>query len=408
MIYPALSKKLWEQSAPTVIYIAGASGKSMAMNAIQLATRHLPEQVVLLPGVTDLAKDAVGLQKRGLVGALWAYMRKQPYPGVLCVEMHPGMNTAHAARLWPLAKKTVVVLCPFTHTGQETRKEIEAYVKQELALFLDEAKNVHIVYNADVPHITDVISDLGFGEQTSIGIQSVADIQALTVDVLAGDPVAMDGRWAGVHAKVRIGGSTLPFLAHGGVGQTHVRPAMYAVAVAQVLGVNAIDALQSLRSYSPLPGRMTLIPGIKKTMLVDDSYDSDLDSVVHALRDVAQLPLPKEQKRWAMLGELADTGAESEEMHASVGELVSTLGFSALVAVGEKAADIARGAIRGGMDQSAIFHFGDKDEAGKFVQRMMKKGDLVFIKGAASQKCETIVKELMAFPLKAKTDLLQR
>ncbi len=408
MIYPFLSQRLWKERKPAVIFFVGASGKSMAANALLTGLRHVPEQPAFLHAVRDLPMDAVTLQKRGMLASAWAVLTKKPYPATVCVEVRPGINHAAAARLLPLASKVMVVLCPFTHTGQESRAEVERYVKTELALFLDRAKDVHLVYDADVPHIADIVSDLNFGQQTTVGFDKPADIQAITVDVLAGDQANLDNRWSGVHAKMRIGGSTLPFLAHGGIGRTHVRAAMEAVAAAQWLGVNPIDSLQSMRSYTPLPGRMVIIPGVKKTMLVDDSYDSDYNSAVYALRDVAVLPLPKEQKRFAVLGELSDAGAESEEQHAAVGELVSQLPYQMLIAVGEKAADIARGAQRGGMDPNLIFHFADKDEAGKFVQRVIKKGDLALIKGSAPQKCETIVKELMAFPLKAKTDLLQR
>ena len=408
MLYPYLSQLLFKQHKPALVFFAGATGKSMAANALATAMRHIPQPPLFLHAVVDLPQAVVTLQSRSLLGSVAAIVRKQPYPTVLAVEAHEAMNNAATAHLLPLASKILVVLCPFTHTGQESRSAIERYVKSELAFVLDRAADTHLVYQADTPHISEVVSDLGFKQQTAVSFDKPSDIQALTIDVLADEAATLDGRWSGVHAKMRMGGSTLPFLAHGGIGRTHVLAGMYAVAAAKWLGVNPIDALQSLRSYLPLPGRMTLIPGVKKTMLVDDTYDADVDSVMHALRDVSALPLTKEHKRFAVLGELSDTGAESEELHAQVGESAAQLGYSMVIAVGEKAADIARGAQRGGLDTNMIFHFADKTEAGKFVQRVIKKGDLALIAGAASQKYETIVKELMAFPLKAKTDLLQR
>ena len=55
-----------------------------------------------------------------------------------------------------------------------------------------------------------------------------------------------------------------------------------------------------------------------------------------------------------------------------------------------------------------VFHFIDQVEAGKFIQERLKQGDLVVVKGSKEHKLETIIKELMAFPLKAKEDLLVR
>lgn len=409
MLFPKLAVSLWKKRSPKTVYIAGRRGKSMAAAAIMAAMRNSHADLHFLHGISDLPKAVSTLQQTGLFGAYWKYfVRKQPYPEALCVEIDKGMNTPAAAHLWPLASQTIVVLCPFADTYQESRQEIELYVRNELALFIDNAKSVHLVYDADVPHLSEIVADLGFAKQTAIAFDRPADIQALSVDVLSGDEASLDNRWVGVHAKLRLGGSTLPFIAHGGVGHSHVRAAMYAVAVCELFGVNPIDALQALRSYVPLPGRMSLIPGIKKTMLIDDSYDSDPFSLAHALHDVAALPLDKAYKRIAVLGELSNAGGDSEALHAAVGASLAQLPFDTIVAVGEPAADIIRGAHQAGIDESKPHHFTDKEEAGKFVQKILKKGDLVLIKGAAALKLETVVKELMAFPLKAKTDLLQR
>lgn len=408
-MYQQLVGRIWKTHQPKVMYVVGRRGKSMASAAIAAALRNSGVDMKVLHHVNDLAKDAGTLQQTSLMGAWWKYVvKKQAYPALLCIEAGKGINTPAAAHVWPTAAQTTVILCAFADTYQESRQEIELYVRNELALFLDQAKSVHLIYDADVPHLSDIVADLGFGQQTTISFERPSDIQALSVDVLSGDASGLDARWAGVHAKLRLGGSTLPFLAYGGVGRSHVRAAMYAVAAAEIHGVNAIDALQALRSYSPLPGRMALVPGVKKTMLIDDTYDSDPFSLQHALQDVAALPLPKEHKRIAVIGDLANAGADSEALHAAVGEMMVTMPYQTLVAVGEQAADIARGARAAGFDEQSVFHYTDKEEAGKFVQKILKKGDLVLIKGSSALKLETVVKELMAFPLKAKTDLLQR
>jgi len=79
-----------------------------------------------------------------------------------------------------------------------------------------------------------------------------------------------------------------------------------------------------------------------------------------------------------------------------------------VVAVGEKGYDLLRCAEESGMQPHQLHHFEEKEEAGKFVQHELRIGDIILIKGNKTEKFETVVKELMAFPLQAKEDLLQR
>lgn len=404
-----ISKRLWSLHKPHVVYFLGRRGKSLASSVFASAMRNSGKNMVSLHGVSDLTRAAVTLGGKSMVRAWWdVYVKKTAYPELLAIELSADANHLPAAELWPLASQTTVVLCSFLEVTEPRREDVEAYAKKELALFTSDPKKVHLIYDADVPFLAEIVTDLGFERQSTISFDRVSDIQAISVDVLSGDMAHLDTRWAGVHAKVRIGGATLPFLAYGGIGRTYARAAMYAVAVAQQHGVNPIDSLQALRSMTPLPGRMALIPGVKKTMLVDDTYDTDLLSLRHALADVAALPLDKTKKRLAVLGDITAAGSSSEADHAAIGEAMADMPYQMIVAVGEKSADIIRGALRAGLPETMLFHFGDAEEAGKFVQKVIKQGDLVLIKGSAEAKLESIVKELMAFPLKAKTDLLQR
>jgi len=82
--------------------------------------------------------------------------------------------------------------------------------------------------------------------------------------------------------------------------------------------------------------------------------------------------------------------------------------YDVIVAIGERCHDLIQCAKDAGFDQSNLYHFMDKVEAGKFIQHELRQGDLVVIKGSKESQLESIVKELMAFPLRAKDDLIQR
>jgi UDP-N-acetylmuramoyl-tripeptide--D-alanyl-D-alanine ligase len=50
------------------------------------------------------------------------------------------------------------------------------------------------------------------------------------------------------------------------------------------------------------------------------------------------------------------------------------------------------------MNKDRIHYFDDIKTAGKFVQNLIKQGDIILIKGSQGVRMEKIVKEIMANP----------
>jgi UDP-N-acetylmuramoyl-tripeptide--D-alanyl-D-alanine ligase len=84
-----------------------------------------------------------------------------------------------------------------------------------------------------------------------------------------------------------------------------------------------------------------------------------------------------------------------------VGRAVVTSGIDILVTCGSLARTIASSAREAGMDERHIYEFDASPEAGRFLQEIIKTGDLILVKGSQGSRTEKIVKELMAEPLEA-------
>jgi UDP-N-acetylmuramoyl-tripeptide--D-alanyl-D-alanine ligase len=91
----------------------------------------------------------------------------------------------------------------------------------------------------------------------------------------------------------------------------------------------------------------------------------------------------------------------SQEAHAAVGQLVAELQIDMLVACGKIAHVVAEAARHAGMSPETIFTFASSSEAGLFIQKQLKQGDVVLIKGSQGVRMEKITKELMAYPEQA-------
>ena len=98
---------------------------------------------------------------------------------------------------------------------------------------------------------------------------------------------------------------------------------------------------------------------------------------------------------------MLELGSYSEAGHRGVGRAIAKAKFDLLIAVGERARDVGRGAKDTGLSEDKIFNFSHNKEAGLFIQDRIKEGDLLLIKGSQGARMEQVVKELMAEPLKA-------
>ena len=107
---------------------------------------------------------------------------------------------------------------------------------------------------------------------------------------------------------------------------------------------------------------------------------------------------------------MLELGVKNEEGHRKVGEK-SIQSCDILVLVGESTKYIANEALKNGMKEEDIFQF-EKNEsvtAAKFVQnKILKKGDLILIKGSQTIRMEKAVKELMAEPMKSSNLLVRQ
>jgi len=194
----------------------------------------------------------------------------------------------------------------------------------------------------------------------------------------------------------------------GSFGDAAVSSALAGVSAGLAIGISLKEAAQAVSVFRMPPGRMNLIPGIKHTLIIDDTYNSAPQSVISTLEAIKKIELPDGSFRFAVLGDMLELGSYTEEGHQLVGSKLPEADIDVLVAVGERSRDIIRGAKKAGMRDEFIFHFGESESAGRFVQERIKQGDLIFVKGSQGVRMEKVVKEIMADPLRAEELLVRQ
>lgn len=405
------AKRLLAREKPAVIAVTGSVGKSSAKEAIAAVLRSkfplwaTPGNYNTEFGV-PLAILGLTLPKSkfGWPGTLWrAWMRSltgiPEYPKTLVLEMgadRPG----DIARLCAIAPPDVAVVTAVGESHMEAFGSTESIQKEKRALVERMAKDGVAVLNRDDEKVWEMRAKAK-GKTVSFGFHEEADVRAVGPIGYACD----FGGECGMHFKVTAGGATVPMFVPGSLGQQSVYAALAAAAVGLERGMNLVDIGDGLRGYGGLPGRMRYVPGIKRTMLIDDTYNAAPRSMLAALYVLREIPIPESAKRYAVLGDMLELGSISESAHLQVGREAAE-SADVLVFVGERMNDAARGAREAGAGDDRVYHFSTTEEAGRFVQERLKEHDVVLVKGSRGMKMEYVVKELMAEPQDAPTTLV--
>jgi len=201
-----------------------------------------------------------------------------------------------------------------------------------------------------------------------------------------------DNRHYDVHANV--------------VGEYQVFVLMPAIICGVLMGMTLENAIAAIEKYTLPPGRMSLIPAINDSTILDSTYNASPEAMREALKTLAAVA--GERRKIAVLGNMNELGKHSQIMHEMIGELAPGCA-DVLVTVGDDAMTIAAKAKEKGMNEKNVFSFKTSLEAAGFLADKIKKHDVILVKGSQNNvRLERFVKALMAEPEKAKELLVRQ
>jgi len=400
--------------APAVVGITGSVGKTSTKAAIAavLAARFRVRQneknynnELGLP-LTILGMESPG---RSIIGWILVFLRawrlllfrSAGYPEVLVLEYgadHPG-DIRYLTEFVPCDVAVLTAVSP-AHT--EFFGDIDA-VFREKRILLDRIKpGGTIVLNADDERVATVTSEKK-AKVVLFGFSEGATVRAVDTSLSSGQ--GAHELPSGMRVRVEASGTVLPVFIPGVIGRHQLMAPLAAIAVASCFGINAVDAATALASFHAPAGRMSLVRGVKQTVIIDDTYNSSPAALTAALTALTEFP--SVQRRLACLGTMAELGALSESAHREAGERVAALGVNLLITVGEEGKRIGDAARVAGMRADDIRSFDAASDAGQYLQELLQPGDVVLVKGSQSVRMEKIVREVMAEPERA-SELLVR
>lgn len=152
----------------------------------------------------------------------------------------------------------------------------------------------------------------------------------------------------------------------------------------QGFGIKESFAQKAIDSWVQPPGRLQLFKGIDGTFLLDDTYNANPPSTLLALNELKkQATKLKAKRKIAILGDMLELGSEEAKVHKGAALAAQKIA-DVLITVGSryKKTNIGK-------------NFNSPKDAEKFILSIIKKGDLILLKGSQSMRIETMTKSLL-------------
>ncbi len=308
-----LARRWREQFELPLIAVTGSNGKTTVTQMIAS---------ILRAAVGDAAHATQGNLNND-IGVPMTLLRLTAAHRLSVVELgmnHPG----EIAYIAGLTQPTVALVNNAQREHQEFMGTVEAVARENGAVIAALRAGGTAVFPSDDEH-SFVWRELAQGRPvlTFSDTDPAAEVRALSAEWA-------DGAWAlrftspaGEQAcRLRI------------AGRHNVRNALAAAACALAAGVSLADIGRGLDAFEPVGGRsraLAVALADRTLTLIDDSYNANPDSVVAAIRVLAELPAP----RWLVLGDMGEVGEQGLAFHLEVLRQAQASGIDAVHCAGE-------------------------------------------------------------------------
>ncbi len=214
------------------------------------------------------------------------------------------------------------------------------------------------------------------GEATvySFGLDDAADFRASDIQ----ETVA--GEQSELKFDIRSGDDTVQ-VCMPMAGAHNVRNALAATAAARAAGASWDAVRRGLAAMDNVSGRLRAVPGSGGATIYDDSYNANPGSVRAAIDFLAA----HTGQTWLVLGDMAELGPESLQLHREIGAEARKKGVSRLFCVGEQSRAAAEG-----FGKEARW-FTDIQSLADTIMAMPKDGVTILMKGSRCMGLEKLV-----------------
>jgi UDP-N-acetylmuramoyl-tripeptide--D-alanyl-D-alanine ligase len=355
----------------SVVGITGSSGKT--------STKDMIGQVLSTHGVTQAPAGSPNNE----LGMPLTILSAPDNTDYLVLEM--GMRGfGHIKYLCDIARPNIGVVTNVgqAHIGEVGSQAGIAKAKGELIESLPE--HGVAILNADDKLVREMRA-LTTARTMTYGFSEHSDVRGESLEITADGTYQFDL----VFEKNRVA-VTIPML-----GEHNVSNALAAASVGIISGMSLPDiasALGNTKQVSKWRMEVHRLPG--GTLLINDAYNANPESMAAALRTLVSIP--RSGKTWAVLGAMHELGDVTDFEHTRMGHLAVELNVSHLVSVGAQARTIDSGAKQGAPWNGESVWYPDFAQAADYIVNQVQPGDVIIFKASRAEEFEVLAQEVEA------------
>lgn len=392
-----MARSVLRKYKPMVIGVTGSVGKSSAKEAITLvlskayrvrkADGNYNNEIGIPLTVIGSRSGGSSFLRWGTVFFKWIGLILLPlrYPQVLILEMgidRPG-DMEYLLQFVPvnigvvtqISSSHVAYFGSVSHIAKEKGKLIAALPENGFAILnADDKRTLRMAERTRAKTYT-----YGFDESAMVR----ADHLLFHPDIR---------RAEGFSFKLNFDGKSIPVRLPRIVARHHIPAALAAVSIGVALKMNLVEIAEALEVFEPLPGRLRLLPGREKALLLDDTYNASPASTEAALQVVGELMAPR---KIVVLGDMLELGEDSDREHAALKDAVKASAATTVVTVGKHMRALHEALSADGYTRNQLIWMPDPMAAIDAVLAILRPNDLVLIKGSQSMRMEKITEQLL-------------
>lgn len=168
----------------------------------------------------------------------------------------------------------------------------------------------------------------------------------------------------------------------------YLTAALCALAVAREVGMQPGAIAEGFSRFVGQPGRCT-VEQAETCTIIDDTYNANPLSMQAAC--LALSAWPGDGNKFFVVGDMLQLGAETQTCHQDLGGFVAGASVDRLLAFGENAGHVSRGALLAGMRPHVVAECRELDSLLTVLDCWLEPGDVVMVKGSRGMRMERVV-----------------
>ena len=267
-------------------------------------------------------------------------------------------------RLGAMVRPGIMVYTNIGHTHLEFLKNLDGVFNEKISALKYMHDDSTVIFNGDDEYFKSYNCSqrkilYGKGENCDVRAVNITDDENIHVSF---NIIYKDRK---IHVKLPVFGHQMVYAALAGA------------AVGFVLGLSDEDIINGIASFE-IVGRRLSVVDTGYITLIDDCYNSNLDSCKASIESFTNIP----GHHVAIIGDFLEQGDNSIAQHLEIGKFAKDQNVDLVIGVGQFG------------EYTSDIHYGKNTELIPDLNKYIKKGDIVLVKGSLGVHLDIVSDEL--------------